>query len=63
VKLLHLGIHDTFRNVLLTEGLGELLPRDTPRVLVGVAVATLIDSRRIVLLVASSKSGTSYITP
>jgi hypothetical protein len=30
VKLLHLGIHDTFRNVLLTEGLSELLPRDTP---------------------------------
>jgi hypothetical protein len=29
-KLLHLGIHDTFRHVLLTEGLGEFLPRDTP---------------------------------
>jgi hypothetical protein len=39
VKLLHLGIQDTFRNMLLIEGLGELLPRDTPRVLVGVTVA------------------------
>ena len=38
-KLLHLGIHDTFGHVVFTEGLGELLPRDTPRVLVGVTVA------------------------
>jgi hypothetical protein len=37
-KLLHLGIHDAFKHVLLTEGLGELLPRDTPRVLVGIVV-------------------------
>jgi hypothetical protein len=47
VVKLHLGIHDTFRNVLLIEGLGELLPRDTPQVLVGVAVATLTDSREL----------------
>jgi hypothetical protein len=39
VKLLHLGIHDSLRHVLLTKSLGELLPRDTPQVLVGVAVA------------------------
>jgi hypothetical protein len=38
-KLLHLGIHDALWHVLLTEGLGELLPRDTPRVLVGITVA------------------------
>jgi hypothetical protein len=38
-KLVHLGIHDSIRHVVLTEGLGELLPRDTPRVLMGVAVA------------------------
>jgi hypothetical protein len=38
-KLLHLGIHDALSHVLLTKSLGELLLRDTPRVLVGVAVA------------------------
>jgi hypothetical protein len=39
VELLHLGIHDTIRHVVLIEDLGELLLRDTPRVLVGIAVA------------------------
>jgi hypothetical protein len=37
-KLLYLGIHDALRHVLLMKSLGELLPRDTPRVLVGVTV-------------------------
>ena len=38
MKLLHLGIHDTFGHVMLTEGLGKLLLRDSPRVLVGTTV-------------------------
>jgi len=38
-ELLHLGIHDTFGHVVLTEGLSELLPRDTPRVLMGISIA------------------------
>jgi hypothetical protein len=38
-KLLHFGIHDALRHVLLTKSLGELLLRDTPWVLVGVTVA------------------------
>jgi hypothetical protein len=38
-ELLHLGVHDTLRYMLLTERLSELSPGYAPRVLVGVTVA------------------------
>jgi hypothetical protein len=39
VELLHFGIHDALRHMVLAEGLSELFPQDAHGVIVGIIVA------------------------
>jgi hypothetical protein len=53
VKLLHLGIHDTLGHMVLVESLSELLPRDAPKVVMGITVAIPLCARSASELVSS----------